>query len=178
MTLDGGDDEVVGMICVEPDSANNVLVLSENGYGKRTDVGAYRITNRGVKGVKTMNITDKTGKLVGILSVNDDNDLMIINKSGITLRMNVSAIRTMGRATQGVRLINLEKRNDTIASVCCVPTDPEEEVDNELIEQQADLITEAVDEMMNSEEPDNEVEEIDEIDEVDEIEESDEPSEE
>lgn len=178
MTLDGGDDEVVGMICVEPDSANNVLVLSENGYGKRTDVGAYRITNRGVKGVKTMNITDKTGKLVGILSVNDDNDLMIINKSGITLRMNVSAIRTMGRATQGVRLINLEKRNDTIASVCCVPTDPEEEVDNELIEQQADLITEAVDEMMNSEEPDNEVEEIDEIDEVDEIEESDEPNEE
>lgn len=145
MTLDGDDDEVVGMICMSPESANNVMVISENGYGKRTDLDAYRMTNRGAKGVKTMNITDKTGLLVAILSVNDDNDLMIINRSGITLRMNVSAIRTMGRATQGVRLINLEKRGDAIASVCCVASDPEEETDNELIEQQVGIVTETLD---------------------------------
>ena len=137
MTLDGGDDEVVGMICMNVDSENNVMVLSENGYGKRSLLDDYRITNRGGKGVKTMNITDKTGALVAIKSVNDENDLVIINKSGITLRIHVADFRVMGRATQGVRVINLEKRNDSIASVCCVDTDPEEEVeqvDGEIIE--------------------------------------------
>lgn len=129
MKLDGGDDEIVGMICMNQDGANNVMVISENGYGKRSRLEDYRITNRGGKGVKTMNVTDKTGRLVAIMSVNDENDLVIINKSGITLRIHVSDIRVMGRATQGVRLINLEKRNDTIASVCCVDTDPEEEVE-------------------------------------------------
>lgn len=138
MTLDGGDDEVVGMICMNADSENNVMVLSENGYGKRSLLEDYRITNRGGKGVKTMNVTDKTGSLVAIKSVNDDNDLVIINKSGITLRIHVADFRVMGRATQGVRVINLEKRNDTIASVCCVDTDPEEDVeqvDGEALEQ-------------------------------------------
>ncbi|MBQ2838109.1 MAG: DNA gyrase subunit A [Muribaculaceae bacterium] len=137
MTLDGGDDEVVGMICMNVDSENNVMVLSENGYGKRSLLDDYRITNRGGKGVKTMNITDKTGALVAIKSVNDENDLVIINKSGITLRIHVADFRVMGRATQGVRVINLEKRNDSIASVCCVDTDPEEDVeqvDGEIIE--------------------------------------------
>lgn len=129
MKLDGGDDEIVGMICMNQDGVNNVMVISENGYGKRSRLEDYRITNRGGKGVKTMNVTDKTGRLVAIMSVNDENDLVIINKSGITLRIHVSDIRVMGRATQGVRLINLEKRNDTIASVCCVDTDPEEEVE-------------------------------------------------
>lgn len=129
MTLDGADDEVVGMICMSENTENNVMVISEKGYGKRTDLEAYRITNRGGKGVKTINVTDKTGKLVAIKSVNDDNDLVIINKSGITLRFHVTDIRLMGRATQGVRIINLDKRDDEIASVCCVATDPEEEVD-------------------------------------------------
>ena len=137
MTLDGGDDEVVGMICMNADSENNVMVLSENGYGKRSLLEDYRITNRGGKGVKTINVTEKTGALVAIKSVNDENDLVIINKSGITLRIHVADIRVMGRATQGVRVINLEKRNDTIASVCCVDTDLEEEVeqvDGEILE--------------------------------------------
>ena len=129
MTLDGGDDEVVGMICMKTDAENNVMVLSENGFGKRSLLEDYRITNRGGKGVKTMNVTDKTGALVAIMSVNDENDLVIINKSGITLRIHVADFRVMGRATQGVRVINLEKRNDSIASVCCVDTDPEEEVE-------------------------------------------------
>ena len=127
MRLDGGDDEVIGMVCMAADDSNNVMVVSENGYGKRSDIEAYRITNRGGKGVKTMNVTEKTGRLIAIKSVNDDNDLMIINRSGITLRMRVADIRVMGRATQGVRIINLDKRGDEIASVCCVPTDPEEE---------------------------------------------------
>lgn len=129
MTLDGGDDEVVGMICMNADSENNVMVLSENGYGKRSYLDDYRITNRGGKGVKTMNVTEKTGVLIAIKSVTDENDLVIINKSGITLRIHVADFRVMGRATQGVRVINLEKRNDTIASVCCVDTDAEEEVE-------------------------------------------------
>ncbi len=129
MTLDGGDDEVVGMICMNADSENNVMVLSENGYGKRSLLDDYRITNRGGKGVKTINVTEKTGALVAIKSVNDENDLVIINKSGITLRIHVADFRVMGRATQGVRVINLEKRNDSIASVCCVDTDPEEAVE-------------------------------------------------
>ncbi len=128
MTLDDDDDAVVGMICMKPDAENTVMVVSENGYGKRSVLEDYRITNRGGKGVKTMNITDKTGRLVAIKSVNDENDLVIINKSGITLRMKVSDIRVQGRATQGVRVINLEKRNDTIASVCCVES--EQEIDD------------------------------------------------
>ena len=118
MTLANDDDEIVGMICMPADTADNVMVVSEQGYGKRSLLEDYRITNRGGKGVKTLNITEKTGKLVSIKSVNDSNDLVIINKSGITLRMKVADIRVMGRATQGVRLINLEKRNDESASVC------------------------------------------------------------
>jgi len=120
MMLDGDQDEVVGMICVGSETTENILVVSELGYGKRSDLNDYRITNRGGKGVKTINITDKTGKLVTIKNVSDDNDLMIINKSGIVIRLAVESLRVMGRATQGVRLINLEKRNDEIASVCKV----------------------------------------------------------
>lgn len=127
MKLDGGNDEVIGMICMHPDDNHNVMVVSENGYGKRSLLDDYRITNRGGKGVKTMNVTEKTGTLVAIKSVSDENDLVIINRSGITLRVRMTDIRVMGRATQGVRIINLEKRSDEIASVCCVDTDPEEE---------------------------------------------------
>ena len=119
-------DEVVGMICVEPDSKQDVLVLSENGYGKRTDLDEYRITNRGGKGVKTINITEKTGKLISIQAVTDDNDLMIINRSGLTIRIAVAQIRLAGRATQGVRIINL-REGDAIASVMAVPAAGEEE---------------------------------------------------
>ena len=119
-------DEVVGMICVEPDSKQDVLVLSENGYGKRTDLDEYRITNRGGKGVKTINITEKTGKLISIQAVTDDNDLMIINRSGLTIRTAVEQIRLAGRATQGVRIINL-REGDAIASVMAVPAAGEEE---------------------------------------------------
>ncbi len=130
MRLDeDGQDQVVGLIAMSADSDNTVMAISENGFGKRSDLEGYRVTNRGGKGVKTMNITDKTGKLVAFESVNDDNDLVIINRSGITLRFHVSDIRVMGRATQGVRIINLEKRSDVIASVCCVESDPEEEVE-------------------------------------------------
>lgn len=127
MKLDDGNDEVIGMICMHPDDNHNVMVVSENGYGKRSLLDDYRITNRGGKGVKTMNVTEKTGTLVAIKSVSDENDLVIINRSGITLRVRMTDIRVMGRATQGVRIINLEKRGDEIASVCCVDTDPEEE---------------------------------------------------
>ncbi len=116
--LDKGDDQVVGMIVVNDSVQETVMVVSENGYGKRSGVEDYRKTNRGGKGVKTMNITDKTGRLVAIKNVTDDNDLMIINKSGITIRLAVADCRVMGRATQGVRLINLSKKNDVIASVC------------------------------------------------------------
>ena len=124
---DDGQDEVVGMVCIKDPEAETIMVVSEQGYGKRTDLEDYRKTNRGAKGVKTLNITEKTGKLVAIKSVTDDNDLMIINKSGITIRLKVSDVRVMGRATQGVRLINLEKRNDEIASVCKVLSDTEED---------------------------------------------------
>ncbi len=130
---DDGVDEAIGMICLPKDTKDNVLVVSELGFGKRSDVEDYRETNRGGKGVKTINITEKTGKLVAIKNVNDENDLMIINKSGVAIRMGVSELRVMGRATQGVRLINLEKRNDEIASVCKVQTEPEieeSEIDN------------------------------------------------
>ncbi|WP_300897474.1 DNA gyrase subunit A [uncultured Alistipes sp.] len=119
-------DEVIGMICVEPDSKQDVLVLSENGYGKRTDLDEYRITNRGGKGVKTINVTEKTGRLVSIQAVSDENDLMIINRSGLTIRTAVSQIRVAGRATQGVRIINL-REGDAIASVMAVPKSEEEE---------------------------------------------------
>src|SRR5574344_1203883 len=136
MTLDGADDELVGMVCVSSDTKESILVVSELGYGKRSDLEDYRITNRGGKGVKTINITDKTGKLVTIKNVTDDNDLMIINKSGIAIRFEVSSLRIMGRATQGVRLINLEKREDEIASICKVASEAqiEDEISEELAE--------------------------------------------
>ena len=120
MRLDDGDDEVVGMVVVNKPDEETIMVVSENGYGKRSEVADYRITNRGGKGVKTLNITEKTGRLVAIKVVTDDNDLMIINKSGVLIRLKVSDCRVMGRATQGVRLINLTKKNDVIASVCKV----------------------------------------------------------
>lgn len=120
------DDEVIGMVCVEPDSKEDILVVSENGYGKRTDLDDYRITNRGGKGVKTLQITEKTGKLIAIKSVTDDNDLMIINRSGLTIRIPVSDIRVSGRATQGVKVINL-REGDSIASIIPVPKSDDEE---------------------------------------------------
>lgn len=124
---DDPNDEIIGMICMHPDDNKNVMVISENGFGKRSLLDGYRITNRGGKGVKSMNVTEKTGHVVALLSVDDDNDLVIINRSGITLRARVADIRVTGRATQGVRIINLDKRGDEIASVCCVDTDPDEE---------------------------------------------------
>ena len=124
-----GQDEVVGMICVNDPERETVLVVSENGYGKRTAVEDYRVTNRGGKGVKTLDVTDKTGKVVAIKSVTEDDDLMIINKSGITIRLRLKEVRVQGRATQGVRLINLEKRGDVISSVCKVQTEQEEELE-------------------------------------------------
>ncbi|MBN1463045.1 MAG: DNA gyrase subunit A [Paludibacteraceae bacterium] len=132
MTLDLNDssDELIGMITINDHEKETVMVVSELGYGKRSDIEDYRVTNRGGKGVKTINITEKTGKLVAIKNVNDDNDLMIINKSGIAIRMKVSDFRIMGRATQGVRLINLEKRNDEIASVCKVNSEVELDEEN------------------------------------------------
>ena len=129
ITLDeDGQDEVVGMICIKYPQEENIMVISEKGYGKRSELEDYRKTNRGGKGVKTLNITEKTGKLVAIKSVTDENDLMIINKSGITIRLHVADVRIMGRATQGVRLIDLEKRNDHIGSVCKVTSETEEEI--------------------------------------------------
>ena len=122
-----GDNEAIGMICIEPDSNEDVLVLSANGFGKRTNVDEYRVTNRGGKGVKTINITEKTGELVAIKAVTDDNDLMIINRSGITIRTSIEQIRVAGRATQGVRINNL-REGDEIASVAVVPVTEEEEL--------------------------------------------------
>ena len=142
ITLDeDGSDEVIGMICIKDPEKESIMVVSEQGYGKRSDIEDYRITNRGGKGVKTLNITDKTGKLVAIKSVTDENDLMIINKSGITIRLKVADVRIMGRATQGVRLINLEKRNDQIASVCKVNSETDEE-GVELVDEENTDITE------------------------------------
>ena len=145
ITLDNdGQDEVIGMICIKDLETESVMVVSEQGYGKRSEIEDYRKTNRGGKGVKTMNITEKTGKLVTIKSVTDENDLMIINKSGITIRLKVAEVRIMGRATQGVRLINLEKRNDQIGSVCKVMTEsledevPAEEAEGTIV---SDLTT-------------------------------------
>lgn len=145
MTLDDdGQDCVIGMICMKPDSEDTILVVSEQGFGKRTKLNdedgepVYRITRRGGKGVKTLNVTEKTGKLVAIKSVTDDNDLMIINKSGVTIRVKISDLRIMGRATQGVRLINLEKRNDQIASVCKVNSKEEEIEDMENLSEETE----------------------------------------
>ena len=132
ITLDeDGVDEVIGMICIKDPQKETIMVVSENGYGKRSDIEDYRKTNRGGKGVKTLSITDKTGKLVAIKSVTDENDLMIINKSGITIRLKVADVRIIGRATQGVKLIDLEKRNDQIGSVCKVTSEPEEDTQDE-----------------------------------------------
>jgi DNA gyrase subunit A len=138
MTLDGGNDEVVGMVCIKDIEKETILVVSENGYGKRSLIDAYRITNRGGKGVKTLNVTEKTGLLVGIKTVTDDNDLMIINKSGVAIRLSVAGINIIGRAAQGVRLINLEKRNDEIASVCKVMSEPEADENDEKTEENPD----------------------------------------
>ncbi|MDD4770663.1 MAG: DNA gyrase subunit A [Bacteroidales bacterium] len=128
MTLDDDQDEVIGMVCIKDKETESIMVVSEQGYGKRSMVEDYRITNRGGKGVKTLNITEKTGKLVAIKNVTDEHDLMIINKSGVTIRLNMSDFRIMGRATQGVRMINLEKRHDEIASVCRVQSETIEEI--------------------------------------------------
>ncbi|MBO5155979.1 MAG: DNA gyrase subunit A [Prevotella sp.] len=127
MRLDGGDDEIIGMVCVNDPMTETIMVVSEKGYGKRSLVDDYRKTGRGAKGVRNLGITDKTGRVVAIKIVTDDNDLMIINKSGIIIRMKVAEVRTMGRGAQGVRLINLTKKNDIIASVCKVMTSEEEE---------------------------------------------------
>ena len=127
-----GDNRVVGMVCVEPDDDKTILVLSENGYGKRTDLDDYRVTNRGGKGVKTINVTEKTGQLVSIQAVSDEDDLMIINRSGITIRTSVSDIRVAGRATQGVKIINL-RDGDQIASVTTVPKSDEQVADGEVV---------------------------------------------
>ena len=129
MRLDGGDDEVVGLVCVNDPQTETIMVVSENGYGKRSEVEDYRKTARGAKGVKTLAITEKTGRLVAIKVVTDENDLMIINKSGVLIRLKVADVRVMGRATQGVRLINLTKKNDTIASVCKVMSSQDEDVE-------------------------------------------------
>ena len=149
MTLDeDGQDEVVGMICIKDPETETIMVVSEQGYGKRSDIEDYRKTNRGGKGVKTMNITDKTGKLVTIKSVTDENDLMIINKSGITIRLKVADVRIMGRATQGVRLINLEKRNDEIGSVCKVTSETEEDI---IAEEDSDASEKTQNDIVNNE---------------------------
>ena len=141
MQLDGGDDEVVGMVCVNDPQTETIMVVSENGYGKRSDIEDYRKTKRGAKGVKTIAITEKTGRLVSIKVVTDENDLMIINKSGVLIRLNVSEVRVMGRATQGVRLINLTKKNDTIASVCKVMTDPGDDDDTQEADSQQSTLS-------------------------------------
>lgn len=147
-----GQDEVVGMICVNDPENETVMVVSEKGYGKRSAVGDYRVTNRGGKGVKTLDITDKTGEVIAIKAVTDDNDLMIINKSGITIRLKLAEVRVQGRATQGVRLINLEKRNDVISSVCQVPTEDEEEITGEA-QADADAVEATTDVMNNQSTP-------------------------
>ena len=156
ITLDeDGQDEVIGMVCVKDPETESIMVVSEQGYGKRSDIEDYRITNRGGKGVKTLNITEKTGKLVAIKTVTDENDLMIINKSGFTIRLKVEDVRIMGRATQGVRLINLEKRNDQIGSVCKVESESDEETSVEEIVEGEDILTIEPMEENNNEENNN-----------------------
>ncbi|MBO7283260.1 MAG: DNA gyrase subunit A, partial [Alistipes sp.] len=137
------DNEVIGMIAIEPESKQDVLVLSENGYGKRTDLEEYRITNRGGKGVKTINITEKTGKLISIQAVTDENDLMIINRSGLTIRTSADQIRVAGRATQGVKVIDL-REGDAIASVTAVPKTEDEEFEEAQIATEGAENTEAM----------------------------------
>ena len=127
ITLDGEDDEVVGMVCVNDSEKETIMVVSEKGFGKKSPIEDYRKTNRGGKGVKTLQITEKTGKVAAIKSVTDDDDLMIINKSGIVIRLKTSEVRVMSRATQGVKLIDLKKRGDIISSVCKCPTSTEED---------------------------------------------------
>lgn len=139
---ENADDEVTGMICVNDPEKETILVVSEKGLGKRSLVEDYRVTNRGGKGVKTLNITDKTGKVIAIKAVTDDEDLMIINKSGITIRLKMSSVSVQGRATQGNRLINLEKRNDVISSVCLVPTEEEDDTEETLAEGETQTSTE------------------------------------
>lgn len=149
-------DEIIGMVCIKDIKKETIMVVSEEGYGKRTDIEDYRKTNRGGKGVITMNLTDKTGKLVAIKSVTDDHDLMIINKSGITIRLNVENVRVMGRATQGVRLINLDRNDDQIGSVCKVTS---EKLENEgviLDEDAEDVSNENTEELNESNEKETE----------------------
>lgn len=163
MRLDGDDDAVVGMIVVNDASAETVMVVSENGYGKRSQVEDYRKTMRGGKGVKTLNITDKTGRLVAIKNVTDENDLMIINRSGIAIRLSVAECRVMGRATQGVRLINLAKKNDIIASVCKVMSS---ELEATVEEQSRSNFSETTNKIENALMSNNETEEPEDIEEV------------
>ena len=149
VTLEGNDDEVIGMISVNVEKeSKNILVVSEKGYGKRSNIDDYRITGRGGKGVKTISVTEKTGSLVGIMDVTDEDGLMIINKSGMTIRMAVDSMRVMGRATQGVKLINI-KANDEIASIAKTPRDKDEEV--ELDEEGNPIINEETGNSENSE---------------------------
>ena len=161
MKLDGDDDAVVGMVQIKDPKTQTIMVVSEQGYGKRSEIEDYRLTNRSGKGVKTLNITDKTGKLIAIKTVTNDNDLMIINKSGITIRLKLADVRIMGRATQGVRLINLEKRNDQIASVCKVNSESnedkmEEDVDAEnVVPTSEPLVNEEPQQEENNEESEN-----------------------
>ena len=152
ITLDeDGIDEVIGMVCIKDPETESIMVVSEQGYGKRSEIDDYRITNRGGKGVKTLNITEKTGKLVAIKTVTDENDLMIINKSGITIRLKVEDVRIMGRATHGVRLINLEKRNDHIGSVCKVESENDEDIIEETVEGEDILTIEPMEDNNNEE---------------------------
>ncbi len=157
MVLDNESDEIVGMVCVNDAERESILVVSEQGYGKRSAIDDYRVTNRGGKGVRTLNITDKTGKVVAIKSVTEEEDLMIINKSGITLRLHVADIRLAGRATQGVRLIDLKKRNDIISSVCQVPTstDEEDEEIEQVLNEEIDLASNGANENASVVEPDS-----------------------
>jgi DNA gyrase subunit A len=186
ITLKSEDNEVIGMVCIKK-MEEDILVVSEKGYGKRSKIEDYRVTNRGGKGVKTMKITEKTGKLIAIKSVTDENDLMIINKSGITIRLAVSNMRVMGRATQGVRLINLDRKQDEIASVAKVvaekeeekpvnETDTEENIINRVGEGEKELINneeEMMDEIEEELFEDEEGEEEEEIDDFEEDEETD-----
>lgn len=171
MRLDGDDDAVVGMIVVNDASAETVMVVSENGYGKRSQVEDYRKTMRGGKGVKTLNITDKTGRLVAIKNVTDENDLMIINRSGIAIRLSVAECRVMGRATQGVRLINLAKKNDIIASVCKVMSS---ELEATVEEQSRSNFSETTNKIENALMSNNETEDPADIEEVNDVDNADE----
>ena len=155
MTLDGGDDEVVGMITMTEDTQKTVMVVSEKGRGKRSNLEDYRITNRGGKGVKTITITEKTGRLVDIKDVDDSKDLMILNKSGITIRLHVADINVYGRAAQGVKLIDLEKRNDEIVSVCVVDSNEEDAVEESLTEPSVTPIETATDASVEEDAEDN-----------------------